>query len=83
MSISNDLGEVSACIVCPKCRVNSPKDWFVIRHETTGKPRVRKSKVYFRCVICNYSTKVFDRKLIKFIDKELMMDDGYDRYASR
>ena len=83
MSISNDLDEVSACIVCPKCKVNSPKDWFVIRHETTGKPRVRKSKVYFRCLICNYSTKIFDRKLIKFIDKELMMADGYDRYASR
>jgi hypothetical protein len=83
MSISKDLDEVSACIVCPKCKVNSPKDWFVIRHETTGKPRVRKSKVYFRCVICDYSTKIFDRKLIKFIDKELMMDDSYDRYASR
>ena len=82
MSISNDLDEVSSCIVCPKCKVNSPKDWFVIRQETTGKPKVRKSKVYFRCVICNYSTKIFDRKLIKFIDKELM-DDGYDRYASR
>jgi len=82
MSISNDLDEVSACIVCPKCKVNSPKDWFVIRHETTGKPKVRKSKVYFRCVICNCSTKIFDRKLIKFIDKELM-DDDYDRYAGR
>lgn len=25
MSISNDLDEVSACIVCTKCKVNSPK----------------------------------------------------------
>ena len=75
MSISNDLGEVSACIVCPKCKIHSPKDWIVSRYETTGKPKLRKVKVYFRCAVCHSSTKIFDKKLIKFIDKELTMDD--------
>ena len=41
MSISDDLDEVSTRIVCPNCKINSPKDWFVSRYETTGKPKVR------------------------------------------
>ena len=82
MSISNDLDEVSTCIVCPFCRLKSPKDWLVSRYETKGKPKIRKSKVYFRCIICNNSTKIRDKKLIKFVDKELMTDDDHNRYTS-
>lgn len=82
MSISNDLDEVSTCIVCPFCRLKSPKDWLVSRYETRGKPKVRKSEVSFRCIICNNSTKIRDKKLIKFVDKELMTDDDYDGYTS-
>lgn len=78
MSISNNLEEISACIVCPQCKHNSPKYWMVSRLETNGKPKVRKSKVYFRCIVCDYLTEVFDKILVKFIDSELMKDDDYD-----
>jgi hypothetical protein len=83
MSISNNLEEISICIVCPQCKHNSPKYWSVSRLETKGKPKVRKSKVYFICIVCNYLTEVFDKKLVKFIDRELMTnndfgDDDYD-----
>ncbi len=41
MSISNDLDEVSLCIVvCLNCKINSPEDWIVGRYETIGKPKV-------------------------------------------
>ncbi|MER5176525.1 MAG: hypothetical protein ABJB76_12070 [Candidatus Nitrosocosmicus sp.] len=78
MSISNNLEEISACIVCPQCKHNSPKYWMVSRLETNGKPKVRKSKVYFRCIVCDYLTEVFDKRLVKFIDSELMNNDDYD-----
>jgi rubredoxin len=71
MSILNNLEEISLYIVCPKCRHRSPKDWAVSHIETKGKPKVRKSRVYFRCTVCNYLTEIFDKKLVKFIDKEL------------
>ena len=81
MSISNNLEEISTCIVCPHCKHNSPKYWSVSRFETKGKPKVRKSEVYFRCIVCNHLTEVFDKKLVKFIDRELMTDnDPYDNY---
>lgn len=79
MSISNDLDEISLCIVCPKCKRNSLKDWAVNRLETRGKPKIRKSKVYFRCIICNYYTQIFDKKLIKFVDSELMDEYNFDK----
>lgn len=77
MSISNDLDEVSTCIVCPFCKNNSPKDWIVKHLESRARPKVRKSHVYFRCVICNSTTKILDRKLIKFIDTEVMKSGDY------
>jgi hypothetical protein len=88
MSISNNLEEISKCIVCPKCKHNSPKDWAVNHVETKGKPKVRKAKVYFRCIVCNYLTEIFDKKLVKFIDKELtsnnhMYDDYYNNRLNR
>jgi hypothetical protein len=78
MSISNNLEEISTCIVCPQCKHKSPKDWVVNRLETKGKPKVRKSRVYFRCNHCNNLTEVFDKKLVKFIDRELMTDNDLD-----
>lgn len=78
MSISNSLEEISTCIVCPKCRRNSSKDWAVSRIETQGKPTVRKSRVYFRCTVCNYLTEIFDKKLIKFIDSKLIQNSDSD-----
>jgi hypothetical protein len=82
MSISNNLEEISTCIVCPQCKHKSSKDWVVNRLETKGKPKVRKSRVYFRCNDCSHLTEVFDKKLVKFIDGELMTDndleDDYD-----
>ena len=82
MSKLNNLEAVSTFIVCPQCKRTSPKVWAVSRLETKEKPKVRKSKVYFRCIICNYLTEVFDEKLVKFIDRELMtnndLDDEYD-----
>ena len=85
MSISNSLEEISLCIACPKCRHKSPKDWIVNRIETKGRPKVRKSKIYFRCTVCNYLTQIFDKKLIKFIDRELMTNynPGGDYYNNR
>jgi hypothetical protein len=84
MSISHNLEEISLCIACPKCRYKSPKDWAVVHVETKIKPKIRKSKVYFRCSICNYLTEIFDKKLVKFIDKELAtnndLNDDYDNY---
>jgi len=81
MSISNNLEEISTCIACPKCKHKSPKDWAVSRVETKGKPKVRKSKVYFRCTVCNYLAEIFDKKLVKFIDRELTTNnDLYDDY---
>lgn len=82
MSVSNNLEEISTCIACPKCRHRSSKDWIVSRIETKKRPKIRRSKAYFRCTVCNYLTEVFDNKLIKFIDKELMgnndLNDNYD-----
>ncbi len=78
MSISNNIEEISTCIVCPQCKYKSPKDWIVSRVETKGKPKVRKSKVYFRCLVCDYLTEVFDKKLVKFIDRELITDNYLD-----
>ena len=75
MSISNSLEEISLCIACPKCRYKSPKYWLVNRIETKGKPKIRKSRAYFRCIVCNYLTEIFDKKLIKFIDMELMRNN--------
>jgi hypothetical protein len=84
MSISNSLEEISLCIACPKCRHKSPKDWIVNRIETKRKPKVRKSRAYFRCTVCNYLTEIFDKKLVKFIDRALAanndLDDDYDNY---
>ena len=80
MSISNNIEEISTCIVCPQCKHKSPKDWIVSRLETKGKPKVRKSKVYFRCLVCDYLTEVFDKKLVKFIDRELITDNDLDDY---
>ena len=84
MSILNSLEEISLCIACPKCRHKSPKDWIVNRIETKGKPKVRKSRAYFRCTVCNYLTEIFDKKLVKFIDRVLAanndLDDDYDNY---
>lgn len=80
MSISNDIDEVSTCIVCPHCRNHSPKDWYAYDVETKRDkyPKVRKSRIYFRCAICNNSTEIYDRKLIKFIYNELKKyDDKY------
>jgi len=80
VSISNDIDEVSTCIVCPQCRHHSPKDWFAYEVETKrGKyPKVRKSRVYFRCAICNCSIEIFDQKLKKFIYTELLKENkGY------
>ena len=77
MSISNDLDEVSTFIVCPSCKTRSQKDWIVKHIESKRTPRVRRSQVYFRCVICNQTTKIFDKKLIKFIDNEVMKNDEY------
>jgi len=71
MSILNSLEEISLYIVCPKCRHRSPKDWTVSRIETKGKPKVGKSRVYFRCTVCSYLTELFDKKLVIFIDREL------------
>ena len=82
MSISNSLEEISTCIACPKCRRKTSKDWVISRFETKGKPKVRKSRAYFRCVACNYLTEIFDKKLVKFIDSELMenndLEDDYN-----
>lgn len=82
MSISNSLEEISTCIACPKCKRKSSKDWVISRLETKGKPKVRKSRAYFRCVVCNCLTEIFDKKLVKFIDSELMknndLGDGYN-----
>ncbi|KAA2280320.1 hypothetical protein [Candidatus Nitrosocosmicus sp. SS] len=77
MSISNDIDEVSTCIVCPHCRLKSQKDWIVKHLESKKRPRIRISLVYFRCVACNEITKINDPKLIKFIDYEVMKNDQF------
>ena len=77
MSISNDIDEVSTCIVCPSCKLKSPKDWIVKHLESKKRPKIRMSLVYFRCVECNEITKVTDVKLVKFIDYEVMRNDQF------
>jgi len=77
MSISNDIDEVSTCIVCPYCRLKSQKDWIVKHLESKKRPKIRISLVYFRCVACNEVTKINDPKLIKFIDYEVMKNGQY------
>jgi uncharacterized protein with PIN domain len=77
MSISNDIDEVSICIVCPFCKTKSPKDWIVKHLESTKKPKIRKSQVFFKCVKCNETTRVSDKKLIKFIDTQVMRSEEY------
>jgi hypothetical protein len=77
MSISNDIDEVSTCIVCPFCKTKSSKDWIVRHLESRKKPKIRKSQVFFRCIKCNVTTRVSDKKLIKFIDSEVMRSEDY------
>ncbi|WP_148686593.1 hypothetical protein [Candidatus Nitrosocosmicus hydrocola] len=77
MSISNDIDEVSTCIVCPFCKTKSSKDWIVKHLESKKTPKIRKSQVFFRCVECNHTTRVSDKKLIKFIDAEVMRSEDF------
>ena len=77
MSISNDIDEVSTCIVCPFCKTKSPKDWIVKHLESKKTPKIRKSQAFFKCVGCDHTTRVSDKKLIKFIDAEVMRSEDF------
>jgi hypothetical protein len=78
MSISIYSDEESTCIVCPKIKVNSPKDWPASLYENSEKHKVRKSKISFRGLFCKYSAKNTRYKVSNFADKELMMYDDYN-----
>jgi hypothetical protein len=71
MSISKDLDEVTTVIVCPFCIEQGPKYWITRYMNFPGRPRkASPPKVYFLCLICGYKTRVLDKKLIQFIEKE-------------
>jgi len=71
MIFLNDIDQISECIKCPNCKNNSLKDWIVERLEYKGRPKIRKSQVYFKCITCKHYTEIFDEKLIKFVDNQL------------
>jgi RNase P subunit RPR2 len=71
MYISNDLDEVTTIIVCPFCIERGPKYWITRYKNFSGRTRkASQPKVYFLCLICGYKTRVLDKKLIQFIQKE-------------
>lgn len=71
MSISKDLDEVTTVIFCPFCNEQGPKYWITRYTNHPGRPRnANLPKLYFLCLTCGYKTRVFDKRLIQFIDKE-------------
>ncbi|WP_458746004.1 hypothetical protein [Candidatus Nitrosocosmicus sp. T] len=71
MSISKDLDEVTTVIVCPFCIEQGPKYWITRYMNFPGRPRKASPlKVYFLCLTCGHKTRVLDKKLIQFIEKE-------------
>jgi len=71
MSISNDLDEVTTIIVCPFCIERGPKYWITRYMNFPGRSRkTNPPKVYFLCLTCGYKTRVLDKKLTRFIEKE-------------
>lgn len=71
MSISKDLDEVTTVIVCPYCIEHGPKYWITQHMNFPGRPqKTSPPKVYFLCLTCGYKTRVLDKNLIQFIEKE-------------
>jgi len=74
MYISKDINEISECIVCPRCKFKSKKDWIAHNVESIidDTTILQKSRIYFRCLTCKYVTEVFDSRLVKFVHQEIM-----------
>jgi hypothetical protein len=64
MSISIYSDEESTCIVCPKFKVNSPKEWLASLYENSEKHKVRKSKICVRFHFVNILQKTPDMKQV-------------------